>query len=324
MAINIIDRTGADALIPVEETREIIQGAIARSSALSIFRRLPNMNTKTREMPVLASLPMAYFVNGDTGMKQTTKVTWDKKKIVAEELAVIVPIPKNVLDDSNYDIWAEIRPLLVQAFGQKIDGAIIFGIDRPASWPIDVIGQATDAGNIIISSGDIFDDTLGVNGVYTLVEQDGFDVNGAMGSVVMKAVLRGLRDLNGRPLFEPSMKNDAAPYVLGGVPMYFPMNGVWDDSIAQLLVGDMSQAVYSIRQDISFEIFDTGVIQDPSTREIVYNLLQQDMVALRAVMRLGWQLPNPINALNTDGSTRCPFAVLKSDAPEEPDDPDGG
>jgi len=34
------------------------------------------------------------------------------------------------------------------------------------------------------------------------------------------------------------------------------------------------------------------------------------MVALRAVMRLGWQVPNPINRLQTTEADRYPFAVL--------------
>jgi len=43
---------------------------------------------------------------------------------------------------------------------------------------------------------------------------------------------------------------------------------------------------------------------------IIYNLAQQDMVALRAVMRLGFALPNPINRMNPTAATRYPFAVL--------------
>ena len=34
------------------------------------------------------------------------------------------------------------------------------------------------------------------------------------------------------------------------------------------------------------------------------------MVALRVVMRLGWQVPNPLNNVNTNAGTRYPFAVL--------------
>jgi hypothetical protein len=38
--------------------------------------------------------------------------------------------------------------------------------------------------------------------------------------------------------------------------------------------------------------------------------MQQDMVALRATLRIGWQVPNPINRLNEVEATRYPFAAL--------------
>ena len=101
---NLIDRTGAESLIPVQESNEIIQGTIAQSAVLSRGRKLANMTSKQYKMPVLDMLPIAYFVNGDNGQKQTTKQAWDKKYITAEEIAVIVPIPEAVLDDSEYDI----------------------------------------------------------------------------------------------------------------------------------------------------------------------------------------------------------------------------
>ena len=37
--------------------------------------------------------------------------------------------------------------------------------------------------------------------------------------------------------------------------------------------------------------------------------MQNDMVALRAVMRLGWEIPNPINAYNAGLENAFPFAV---------------
>lgn len=82
-----------------------------------------------------------------------------------------------------------------------------------------------------------------------------------------------------------------------------------------MISGDFSQLAYSIRQDITFKIFDQGVIQDPATGEILYNLMQNDMVALRAVMRLGWEIPNPINAMVPDKAKRCPFAILTTTEP---------
>lgn len=308
MATNAISRTELSGLIPEPITREIIQGVTQGSAVLQVGRRLPNMTSKTQTMNVLDMLPMAYFVNGDTGVKQTTNMAWDKKKIYAEEIAVIVPIPESVLDDADYDIWGEVRPRLVEAFGKVIDGAILFGVDKPTSWRDSVYDTADAAGAVVENTGDTYADIMGVDGVIAKVEDGGYLPTGAMSAVKMRAILRGLVDTTGNPIFKTDMQGSTR-YALDGVPMTFPMNGAFDSTKALMIVGDFSQLVYSIRQDITFKIFTEGVVQDPATNEIVYNLMQNDMVALRAVMRLGWEIPNPINSFQPDESKRSPFAV---------------
>lgn len=308
MATNIVNRTDLSGLIPEPVTREIIQGVTEGSAVLKMGRRLPNMTSKTQTMNVLDMLPTAYFVNGDTGMKQTTKMKWDKKKIYAEEIAVIVPIPEAVLDDADYDIWGEVRPRLVEAFGKVIDGAILFGTNKPTSWRDSVLETCTKAGSVVAATPYIYDDLLAEGGVIAKVEESGYLVNGIMSAIQMRAKLRGLKDLNGNPIFKTDMQG-ATPYALDGSPMYFPRNGAFDTAKALMFAGDWSELVYSIRQDITFKIFDQGVVQDPSDNSIVYNLMQNDMVALRAVMRLGWEIPNPKTAYNDTLSKYCPFAV---------------
>lgn len=308
MVTNIVNRTDLSGLIPEPVTREIIQGVTEGSAVLQMGRRLPNMTSKTQTMNVLDMLPTAYFVNGDTGMKQTTKMKWDKKKIYAEEIAVIVPIPEAVLDDADYDIWGEVRPRLVEAFGKVIDGAILFGTNKPTSWRDSVLETCTKAGSVVAATPYIYDDLLAEGGVIAKVEESGYLVNGIMSAIQMRAKLRGLKDLNGNPIFKTDMQG-ATPYALDGAPMYFPRNGAFDTAKALMFAGDWSELVFSIRQDITFKIFDQGVVQDPSDNSIVYNLMQNDMVALRAVMRLGWEIPNPKTAYNDTLSKYCPFAV---------------
>lgn len=308
MATNIVNRTDLSGLIPEPVTREIIQGVTEGSAVLQMGRRLPNMTSKTQTMNVLDMLPTAYFVNGDTGMKQTTKMKWDKKKIYAEEIAVIVPIPEAVLDDAEYDIWGEVRPRLVEAFGKVIDSAILFGTNKPTSWRDSVLDTCKKAGSIVAATPYIYDDIMAEGGVIAKVEESGYLVNGIMSAIQMRAKLRGLKDLNGVPLFKTDMQG-ATPYALDGSPMYFPRNGAFDTTKALMFAGDWTELVYSIRQDITFKIFDQGVVQDPSDNSIVYNLMQNDMVALRAVMRLGWEIPNPKSAYNDNIANPCPFAV---------------
>lgn len=308
MATNVITRTDLSGLIPEPVTREIIQGVTTGSAVLQMGRRLPNMTSKTQAMNVLDMLPMAYWVDGDTGVKQTTKMAWDKKKIYAEELAVIVPIPEAVLDDADYDIWGEVRPRLVEAFGKKIDEAILFGADKPTSWRDSIYDTATDAGSVVTATSDVFEDIMGVGGVISKVEESGFMPTGAMSAVKMRAILRGLKDTTGQPVFKTDMQG-TTQYALDGVPMTFPMNGSFDPTKALMILGDFNQLVYSIRQDVTYKLLDQATIIDPATKQVVYSLAQQDMVALRAVMRLGWEIPNPINAFQPDESKRAPFAV---------------
>lgn len=307
----LIDRSGADTLIPEERAREIIQGTIAQSAVLSRGRKLPNMSSRTYKMPVLDMLPLAYFVNGDTGQKKTTKMAWDKKFITAEEIAVIVPIPEAVLDDSDYDIWGEVRPRIEEAFGKVIDGAVLFDVNKPDSWRNGLVSSATTAGSIVTlgSGDDMYDKIMGEDGVIAKVEESGYFVTGHMADISMRSKLRGLKDTTGQPIFKSDMQS-ATSYVLDGSPMNFPNNGSFDKSKALMISGDFSQLVYSIRQDITFKLFTEGVVQN-TDGTIAYNLMQQDMVALRAVMRLGWEIPNPINSLKEDKATRFPFAVLK-------------
>ena len=312
---NIIDRNALSGLIPEPVTREIMQGAIAESAVLRMGKRLANMSSKTQTINVLDALPSAYFVNGestDTGageaFKQTTKMAWDKKKIYAEEIAVIVPIPEAVLDDADYDIWGDDRPRMTEAFGKVIDAAILFGTNKPTTWRDGVVPSGIAAGNGVPVGTSVFDDIMGENGLIAKVELDGFNPNGVMSAIQMRGKLRGLKDTTGQPIFKSDMQG-ATRYGLDGMDMYFPMNGAFDPNQAQMIVGDWSQLVYAIRQDMTFKIFTEGVIQDPSTKAITYNLMQNDMVALRAVMRLGWEIANPVNAYNADKANPFPFSV---------------
>jgi len=323
--MSYIPRSGAEALMPEDYQREIIQGVPEMSTVMALGNKLPNMTRLQRRMPVLSVLPTAYFLNpgpttrtdsSDLTTKQLTRQMWENKYIDAEELAVIVVVPENVLDDSDYDIWGEVKPKLLEAFGVAFDAAVYYGTNAPASWPDAVVPAAIAAGNFVQlgSVGDLYDDIMGVNGVIALVEQDGFMVNGHVAAMVMRGRLRGLREgTNGQPIFKPLYKEGvqgATRYELDGEQVIFPRNGAVDPAQSLLISGDWKQLVYAIRKDITWKVLTEAVIQDPSDGSILYNLAQQDAIAIRAVMRIGWQVPNPINRLQADENLRYPFAVL--------------
>ena len=305
-----ISRANASALIPEAVSREIIQSVPETSAVMRFGRRLPNMTSAQLRMPVLAGLITAGFVDGDTGLKPTSSISWANKFINAAELACIVPIPEKVLDDQAYDVWGEIRPRIVEAMGKAFDAAVLYGTNAPADWPDGLVPEAVAAGNSVTlgATGDLYDDIMGENGVIARVELDGFMVTGHIGAMTMRAKLRGLRDLQGQPLFMRTMQA-STDYELDGVPVEFPRNGAVDPAEALLVSGDFTQLVYAIRQDVTYKVLDQAVIMN-ADKSIAYNLPQQDMVALRVVMRIGWQVPNPTSGMNGNNATRYPFAVL--------------
>ncbi len=307
----IVDRQAAEALIQEQLIDTIQQDAPKQSVFMQLARKLPNMTSKQTRVPVLDMLPMAYWVNGDSGFKQTSEQAWDNVFLTAEELAVIVPVPEAVIDDASFDIMGEIQPRVVEAIGQRVDSAIIFGVNRPAGWPADIITRARQAGNNVApgSGTDYYNLIMGENGLIDRVEKSGRMVTGAVSAMGMRAKLRSIRTNSGQPIFKSDMQG-STQYALDGAPMYFPQNGSFDTSVAQLVVGDWSQAVYAIRQDVTVKILDQGVIQNPTTKAIQYNLAQQDMIALRVVFRMGWALPNPATRMDSD-RVACPFAYLE-------------
>lgn len=298
MPENMITRNNADALIEDQVSREIIEGVTKQSKAMQMFRRLPNMTSNRTKMRVLDSLPLAYWQGSDTARKKLTKMAWENKFIVAEELAVIVPIPEAVLDDADYDIWGEVKPRLEEAFAKKFDQAVFTGEDKPTGFRADLLTSVLNVGASVSQGSTLYS---AINDAMVKVEESGYEVNGAVGGVDLKGKFRMMLDTTNQPIKGTEIDSMTKAYV---------DNGAWDKSKAQMIVGDFKQAVYSIRQDITYKILTEAVIQDPSTGDILYNLAQQDMVALRAVMRLGWEIPNPINALNPDEETRFPFAVV--------------
>lgn len=129
---SIISRCDADALIPKDVAGELIAAATGESGALTLFRNV-QLSTKLATMPVLAALPVAYWVAGDTGLKQTTEAAWAGLSLTAEEIACIVPIPEAVIDDASFDVWGQLRDPLAEAIAVTLDAAAIGGINKPAA-----------------------------------------------------------------------------------------------------------------------------------------------------------------------------------------------
>jgi HK97 family phage major capsid protein len=248
-------------------------------------------------------------------LKQTTEMAWSNKYLNVEELAVIAPIPENVFDDASFNIWDNMRPFIEQAIGRTLDQAVFLGVNKPSSWPNSIVADAASAGNTVnrgtstTAQGGIAGD---FSDAFAAVEADGHEVTGIVANQVFRRYLRNARDTLGRPLLDDN----------GGiysVPLQYPMRGLWPAVATsglrnvEAILGDFDEGVVGIRQDISMKVLTESVIQD-NTGAIIYNLAQQDMIALRVTFRCAFQIKNSINYDNASSSTRYPFSTISSPA----------
>ncbi len=297
-----------DPLVPTPVSAQIIQELPAASAVLGRSRRVV-MSSATNRMPVLSVLPTAYFVTGDTGLKQTTTQDWENVTLTAEEIACIVPIPEAYLDDAQVPIWNEVRPRIVEAFADLIDAAILFGTSIPTTWSPPIYQSAVNYGNIvhITEFGDLGQDVAAMGEQLAL---DDYSLTGFVSRPGFQWKLTSMRTTDGVPIYQPNMQ-DGRGSGLYGYPLNETRSGGWNATEAQMIGGDWDKSIVGMRQDLTFRVFTEGVISDGSGN-VVLNLMQQDSVALRAVMRMAWATARPLTRIN--GSTRYPFSVLQSAA----------
>src|SRR5262249_32271340 len=154
-------------------------------------------------------------------------------------------------------------PQLIEAIGRALDAAIFLGTNKPASWPAAIQPAAVAAGNtategLTADKGGIMGD---LSAVFATVESDGFDVNGVIANRTLKGKLRNARATTGEALAQAPAADGTEAY---GVPVEYPLRGLWPTGAGatEAIVGDFSQGLLGVRQDITFKILDQAVIQD--------------------------------------------------------------
>lgn len=293
--------------IPETVAREVVKEVEETSLAMSLFKT-QIMPARTHRIPVLDSYPTAQWLGGasqqakDSAFKETSSTSWANVSLIAEEIAVLIPVPDAYVADTGVDLLQEVKPLLAQAFARKIDGAVFFGTNKPTTWPTHIYAGAVAAGNFI-TLGAGTDVGLDIATVAEQVEVDGFSVNAFATRPGFKWTARKARGSDGQPIYD-SLTNQ-----MYGETFQEMKNGAWDTTKAQLITGDFSKAILGIRQDLTFSVSDSGVITD-GAGNVTYSAFQQDGKILRAVMRVAFAVANPITPLNE--TTRYPFSVIRT------------
>ncbi|WP_433506760.1 phage major capsid protein [Pseudonocardia halophobica] len=302
---DVIDRVGAASEVPAEIAEAIVGEVETQSTALTLGRRVPT-TTRDSRIPVLSSTPDAYWVTGDRGLKQTSAATFDSTPLIAEELAVIIAVPDSVIADSEFGIWEAIRPLVARAFARRLDRAVIFGEEAPPSWPAGMVTAALAAGHTVNASGDPVVDLLGAAQKVAEAEYNPSAAAVATGWQYRAAATR-------TDAFTASPVGANAPFPLSVAGLGVRTDPVyWDADAADVVVADWSNVLIGIRQDLTIDFSNSAVITDEDGN-ITNNMFQRDSTAMRAVMRVGYHLAQPVTQ---SGTASVPVAIVNPASPQ--------
>lgn len=266
--------------VPTETAAGIMQD-VARGSSVIRLSKVEPMNSDKKKFQILADGPGAYWV-GETERIQTSKAEWIFPEIEAKKLAVIIPTTREKLNDSTIDVFAEMRPLIAEAFYKTFDGAALLGTSSP--FAKNVLSSAVSAGNEIVTGTNASLD-LDVADLMALIEDKGEDPNGFAGHYGLKNKLRKLRDANGNQLYVSGV-NQTEFY---DNPIEFVRNGAFDKSVAELFAANWNYSIVGIREDISYEILTEATLQSVTMSDgKPLSLAENDMIAIKATMRIGY------------------------------------
>ena len=313
--------TNKNVVLPVEFSDFIITGLRGRSKALELGRRLPDMRGKTFKLNVLNYAIKAGWVKNaqspsntegaEINRKPVSYVGWEGVDLVAEEIAVIIPVAEETLDDvQNYvDVVPLIYEEAIAAFQQTIDATAFFGVDTPYSNYSGIVAGATAAGATVSWNGNGgLSFYQAVSSAMKYVETSGYLPDAILGGPALNSAFRGtITDLG-------VLAGDQGQ--IGALPRHIDLTGGFDESTAFAIVGDFKRGlVYAFRKEMELKILTEATVKEG---DVEYNLAQQDMVGFRFKMRLAMALPNPVQRVSgvTSGNvikasaSAYPFAII--------------
>ncbi|NFF80927.1 phage major capsid protein [Clostridium botulinum] len=258
--------------VPVEISKEVIKNVIDQASILKVCKH-EGMTSDAKTLPQLTDSGSASWVK-EGEMIGTTLPKFAYPQLKACKLAVIIPVTNEKNNDSVINVMEEIKQAMADAFATAIDQAMIFGIDSP--FDTDLIKSI---GTQKITATDRLDTDL--SNAMGLVEDNKYNCSNILMGTSQKKVLRALSN-------DSKYKGAITLTDAYDTPIKFVRN--FDDKKSLAITGDFSKAVVGTRDGIEYKVLDQATIKSGDTE---INLAQQDMIAIKATMRLGFVVVDP-------------------------------
>ncbi|MFQ5658447.1 MAG: phage major capsid protein [Candidatus Methylomirabilales bacterium] len=159
------DDTQAGYLAPVEYVREIIKGAVVFSPIRTIAR-VRSTSAKEIQIPRRTGQFAAQWVAEQGTRSETTGLTYGLETLPTHELYALVDISEALLEDSVFNLEAELEMEFSEQFGVAEGAAFVTG--NGAGRPEGFMDHASVSSDVSGSAATIQDSTGQANGLITL------------------------------------------------------------------------------------------------------------------------------------------------------------
>lgn len=285
---NVMLQDAKTGVIPATEGSLIMKDIMSNSAIMKLAKNEP-MEKPKKTFTYLAKGVGAYWVS-ETERIQTSKPEYAQAEMEAKKVGVIIPLSKEFLKWTASDFFAEVKPLIAEAFYKKFDQAVLFGTDSPyntATSGKPLVTGATEKGNEVTDTNNLYADLSAMLGS---IEDEELDPNGILTTRSFKSKMRNSLDNNGYPLFDAKSNN------ILDLPLSYTGKDVFDKEKSLALMGDWDYARYGILQGIEYAISEDATLttltaSDASGQPV--SLFERDMFALRATMHIGYMNLKP-------------------------------
>ncbi len=267
----------ADVLYAIKEDRDvsgiIVDKALIQSAVAPLAQRV-TMNAPSLTTMSLGAVE-AHFID-HTETKFSQELTASTVSLNVKPLATVMVFDKYLNEDVR-SFTARLRERISEAFAKAMDREMLYNTD--AKFTRGVVAAATAAGHVKATQSDSLYDNL--NTVMGYIEADAYEPSGFVLRINERSAIRAAKDANNLPIFSMSAR-EGEPDRLLGLPTYYTRN---TQGTTRAVVGQWNQLIYGVYDQLAIDTFDTGVVTVGAT---TYNLLQQNLIAIRAEMRLGF------------------------------------
>lgn len=294
------DGSGADAgfLIPEPLANEVIRlSSVGYGIAKSLFAYNLLTQGNTKRVTALGSALSVFWV--DEGEKKpASQPTFNIVTLALKKLVTIVPMTEEAVEDSGVDLMSLVAQLIREAIDKEVDlqflngdGTVWTGIFRDTSIPTIELATDEDITDLrpenIIAMVDAM--PLGVNGKYLMHR-----------TVLSKIrTLRMNADGTGDYMYNPLGGSEFGtingfPVVLAeAAPTAASAVDAAGGNHPMIMFGDFQRGVaYGEKSEVRLKLLDQATITDTDGTTVL-NLAEQDMLALRAVQRVGFKVTLP-------------------------------